>query len=122
MPHIILAQTDNVADPRAGYKALFAELHQVLVDIFGVDIGNCKSRAIRLDNYYVGAGEPENAFVHLEVGIFEGRPTEVRREAGQHCLAVLESHFAHALERLKLQITVEIRELDRKTYLKAASG
>jgi 5-carboxymethyl-2-hydroxymuconate isomerase len=122
MPHIVLEYTSNVDGPQTGYGNLFAELHRVLVDILGVDVANCKSRAIRLDTYRVGEGEADSGFVHLGIKILEGRPVELRREVGERCLAVLSHHFSRARQKLKLQITVGVEGMERRTYLKTSSG
>jgi 5-carboxymethyl-2-hydroxymuconate isomerase len=122
VPHITLEYTANIDRPQAGYSNLFAALHRVLADTVGVDVANCKSRAIRLDTYRVGDGGAEDGFVHLEVRIFDGRPVKLRREVGQRCLAVLEDHFSQARQELNLQITVSVKEIEQKTYLKAGSA
>jgi 5-carboxymethyl-2-hydroxymuconate isomerase len=122
VPHFTLEVTDNIDLPQAGYSDLFAELHRVLVDTVGVDVGNCKSRAIRLDTYRVGEGDPKNGFVHLEVKIFDGRPVELRREVGERCLAVLDKRFSQARQELNVQITVSVEEMERETYRKTATA
>jgi 5-carboxymethyl-2-hydroxymuconate isomerase len=121
MPHTILEYTNNVDGPQIGHSDLFAELHRVLVDIIGVDVANCKSRATPLDIYRVGEGEADAGFVHLEIKVLEGRPVELLREVGERCLAVLYHHFSPARQRLKLQITVRVEEMEQKTYLKTSS-
>lgn len=121
MPHVRLEYTRNIDEQQVSFGVLFAELHEVLVDAAGVDVGNCKSRAIGLDTYWIGEGHADNAFVHLEVAVFTGRPVEVRRELGERCLDVLKRHFARALDELQLQLTVQVREMGRETYLKTAS-
>jgi len=122
VPHFTLEVTDNIDLPQAGYSDLFAELHRVLVDTVGVDVGNCKSRAIRLDTYRVGEGDPKNGFVHLEVKIFDGRPVELRREVSERCLAVLDKRFSQARQELNAQITVSVEEMERETYRKTATA
>jgi 5-carboxymethyl-2-hydroxymuconate isomerase len=121
VPQVTLEYTDNIDEESISFHQLFAELHRALVDAAGVDIGNCKSRAVRLGTYCIGEGEPSNAFVHLAVGILEGRSAEVRRKLSERCLAVLKRHLARALDERKLQVTVEVREMARETYLKTIS-
>jgi 5-carboxymethyl-2-hydroxymuconate isomerase len=117
MPHITLEYTDNLTQ-KINSKVLFSRLHQILLHEGKINVDNCKSRAIRLDTYYVGSGEPQDAFVHLDVRFLEGRSTELKRRIGQLFLQWLEEYFEPSLARLPLQITVEVNSIDRSTYFK----
>ena len=121
MPQVTLEYTGNIDDGAIGFQKLFTELHQMLVDVAGIDIENCKSRATRLTTYRIGEGRSDSAFVHLGVAMLSGRSTEARRKLGERCLAVLKRHFARSPDELKLQITVEVRDMERATYLKAGA-
>jgi 5-carboxymethyl-2-hydroxymuconate isomerase len=115
MPHITLEYTTNLAREVAG-PDLFARLHQVLVDAGGVDIGNCKSRAVALDTYLVGDGAAGSGFVHLDVRILEGQPADVKSDVGRRLLEALGQAYAAAPPGT--QLTVELREMTRKQYFK----
>ena len=120
MPHLTLEYTKNI-DQEINFDDLFPRLHQVLVDIAGIPIGNCKSRACRLDNYYIADGSPQHAFVHLAIRFMEGRSVEVKRMIGRGCLKVLEE-LCWSPARPELQITVEIQDIERTTYFKLPEG
>ena len=120
MPHITLEYTDNIDQP-IEFRDLFAELHQVLSSVAGISIANCKSRARCLDTYHIGEGKAGNAFVHLEVRLLEGRSAELKREIGERGLEVLKKHFARSLSDRHLQITLEVRDMQRQAYFKAVS-
>ncbi len=70
MPQITLQFTDNIK-ALPNFNFLFAEVHQTLNNIAGIKIENCKSRAIKLEKYYIGDGTNSQGFVHLEVKILE---------------------------------------------------
>ena len=112
MPHLTLEYTANLT-PAADPAGLLLELHQAIAGAAGIQIENFKSRAIRRDLYAVGAGLSDEAFVHLEIAVFGGRPPETRDEVGRTSLAILVRHFGPVV-----QITVEIREMDRAAYFK----
>jgi len=120
MPHLTLEYTENV-QPEVAFDDLFARLHQVLVNVGAIAIGNCKSRARCLDIYYIGDGEPQHAFVHLVIRLIEGRSVELKRQIGRECLEVLEEFFTPS-PGLELQTTVEIQDIERTTYLKIPAG
>lgn len=120
MPHLTLEYTKNM-EQEIDFDDLFPRLHQALVDVAAIPIGNCKSRASRLDNYYVADGSPQHAFVHLAIRFMEGRSAELKRNIGRGCLAVLEE-LCCSPAGLELQITVEIQDIVRTTYFKLPEG
>jgi len=120
MPHVVLEYTGNLR-PVATFGELFAQLHHVLAEVGGISPGNFKSRAIRLDDYFVGEGGDRQAFVHLTIHLFAGRSTELKQQLGRQSLAVLRQHFPPSGE-LDLQLTVEIQEIERATYCKFPEG
>ena len=121
MPHIRLEYTANVAQPPA-FGQLFLELHRTLNSVAGIDINNCKSRAVRLEEYLIAQAEDTKAFVHLDVSFLEGHSDEVRREIGARFLESARRSFATAIAGQDLQISVEIRDIDRKFYFKHPAG
>ena len=120
MPHLTLEYTDNITQG-VDFPSLFSALHGILADEAGIQTDNCKSRCLRLDTYQVGLGAGQQAFVHLTMRILEGRPLEVRKAIAQRALALLEKTYNPSLDRLHLQITVEVTEMQRETYFKAPS-
>jgi 5-carboxymethyl-2-hydroxymuconate isomerase len=120
MPHLRLEYSDNVGQP-VPFDELFPHLHKALARTAGVPLDACKSRAIPRDTFRVGEGRPDQAFVHLEVGLLAGRTPEQHREVAAACLEVLADAYASSLESLDLQITVEVRGMERESYQKIAS-
>lgn len=121
MPHLTLEYTANI-EQELYFDDLFARLHQVLADVGGIPISNCKSRAVRLDDYYIASGGSRNAFVHLTIRFLEGRATELKQEISRSSLRVLDEYFASSSAELDLQTTVEMQDIERATYLKIPEG
>jgi 5-carboxymethyl-2-hydroxymuconate isomerase len=120
MPHLTLEYTGNI-DQEIRVAEVFPRLHQVLEQVADVDPANCKSRAIRLDCYWIGLGDEGNAFVHLTIRLLAGRSAAVKRELGGRSLRILEEYFAPSAAALALQLTVEVVNMERQGYFKAAS-
>lgn len=118
MPHLILEYSSNLSQ-EIEFSLLFPEMHRLLGEIGGIHVENCKSRAVRREAYYIGHGEPANAFIHLTVQILEGKPPEMREALGNALLGVLKRIYAPSAVEHRLQITVEIREMQRAGYFKA---
>lgn len=121
MPQITLQYTDNVRQ-RSTFSELFSEIHRIVSEVGEIQVGNCKSRAIRLSDYYIAAGEARRGFVHLDLAVLEGRADAVRQEMGQRCLDTLKRNYESVDENLDLQITVEIRDMRRDSYFKFPAG
>ncbi len=121
MPQIGLEYTGNITQ-EIDTQALFSMIHQVLGNEAGIPIENCKSRAIRLENFHIAKGEPENAFIHLEIRFIEGRTREMKKTIGEQCLDFLENYFRESFSSLNLQITVEILDIHRQSYFKFPKG
>ncbi len=120
MPHLTLEHTGNV-DPNVEFEAVFLRLHSVLADA-GIKLANCKSRAAERDRFCVADGSRSSAFVHLDVRFMEGIPDESKQKIGQGTLAVLQECFKTPEGIDDLQITVEIRDIQRDAYFKFPAG
>ena len=116
-----LEYTDNV-DQEVNFAHLFSRLHRVLSDVGGLRIENCKSRAIKLDQYYIGQDEADNAFVHVELRFLEGRSLELKQQIGRQILSILKKYYRPTLAKQNLQITVEIKDIERQLYFKIPDG
>lgn len=117
MPQITLHYTANITSS-VHFDEMFLKIHRILNETGGVDIGNCKSRALRFEDYFIGEGKPEKAFVHLDVALLEGRSDEVKSELGNEILEYLKSAYGTAIKQTDLQITVEIRDIPKRYYFK----
>lgn len=115
MPHCIFEYTDNIADDLI-WTDIFKEIHAILLatgEWYGADI---KSRAIKLDNYYVGNGNPHQAFVSLSIQILAGRSDDLKKSIAESCLKALASHFPLTLKQLQASITVQIVDIHEPSY------
>ena len=120
MPHLTLEYTDNL-QPVAGFDPLFDRLHRLVAEVGGIRLGNCKSRAVCREVYFVGEGGDRQAFVHLTIRFLAGRSAEVKEQIGRQSLAALQEHFPPSTG-LEVQITVEIQEIERAAYFKFPEG
>ena len=119
MPHLTLEYSANVPEPD-DMREIMLEMHRVLNETGGIRLENCKSRARRLDSYAVGDGNPENAFLHLDVRFMEGRSEATKQAIGNELLQILKDEFL--VSSLDLQITVEIRDILANSYFKHPEG
>lgn len=121
MPHIILEYTNNIAQPvEAG--TFFPGVHAVLEEVGKIPVRNCKSRLLRTETYWLGHGDPKEAFAHLDIRFMEGRSKQVKQAIGYRCLSLLKKYFEPTIALLDLQMTVEVRDIVRAFYFKLPEG
>ena len=116
MPHLILEYTENI-NPIV-FEQLFAKLHSVLSEIVNIEINNCKSRAVSLGTFYIGEGDSSNAFVSLSVSFLEGRSLDLKQKLGERFLDILKRYYSHLETELNVQISVEIKDIQKPLYFK----
>jgi 5-carboxymethyl-2-hydroxymuconate isomerase len=115
MPHLTLEYTADLP-PDIASRELFGRLHNVLADAGGIDIANCKSRAVGRDVFLAGDGTGDESYVHLDVRILEGRAPEAKAAMGQGVLDAVRDAYAGAGR--PVQVTVEVREMAKASYFK----
>lgn len=108
MPHLTLEYSDNL---NFDIQPLLARLHAELAATGAINLRGIKSRAIRHTEYRIADGNPDYAFVHVNLLIREGRPVEVQKDAAQRVLDVLRETFGDRFEKSYLSLSVDIKEM-----------
>lgn len=121
MPHCILEYSDNIIETDETLDVL-SDLHDLLVETGHFQLEDIKSRTVCYEEFHIGDGNPENAFIHLHLSILSGRSLELRQQLSQQVLSFLEVQYSASLEQLNCSITVEISEIFSETYCKAVNS
>lgn len=108
MPQLTLEYTDNL---EFDVQAILTRLHSELAATGAINLKGLKSRAIRQSEYRIADGNPEYAFVHVNLLIREGRPLDVQKDASQRVMKVLEDTFGQRFESGYLSLSVDIKEM-----------
>jgi 5-carboxymethyl-2-hydroxymuconate isomerase len=108
MPHLTLEYTDNLP---VDVQPLLARLHAEVVATGAINLKGIKSRAVRHTEYRIADGNPDYAFVHVNLLIREGRSIEIQKEAAQRVMVVLKDTFGHRFDKGYLSLSVDIKEM-----------
>jgi 5-carboxymethyl-2-hydroxymuconate isomerase len=108
MPHLTLEYTDNLD---FDIQQLLERMHTELVATGAINLKGLKSRAIRHTEYRIADGNPDYAFVHVNLLIREGRPLKIQQDVSQRVLAVLKETFGERFEHGYLSLSVDIEEM-----------
>jgi 5-carboxymethyl-2-hydroxymuconate isomerase len=92
-------------------------IHAIVVEIAGADLGSCKTRLVPLDHYVIGDGSADQAMIHVDLRILAGRTEDQKTRLGEAVLAAAVAAIDKP-PHLQLQVTIEVRELDRAHYHK----
>ena len=115
MPHVVVHYTANL-EPAANIGALCKSLAEVIVaqrDGAGgrlFPIGGTRVLAYPTPHFAVADGEPDRAFVYLNVRIAAGRDPALVSAAGEAMMAVVRNHFADIFASRAIGITLQIDE------------
>lgn len=108
MPHLTLEYSNNL---EFDVQDLLKQLHSELTATGAINLKGLKSRAICHSEFRMADGNPEYAFVHINLLIREGRPLEVQKDVSMRVMKVLEDTFGKRFEDGYLSLSVDIKEM-----------
>lgn len=111
MPHLRLEYSANIDITRDDLNVLFSQLHEVLVNKAGAELCRCQGRAICCENFCIGDGDKNRAFVYLQVLLLEGRTPSQLQETGSELLKTLQNRLKDLLLSYRAQISVQLNEI-----------
>lgn len=116
MPQVTIEYSANAAsafDP----QTYALRVHDLLVEHVETELASCKTRLVQHDRTVIGDGASANAMIHVDLRILTGRTGEQKKQLGQAAFAALEAAVTKP-DGLELQLTLEVRDLDRENYHK----
>ncbi len=116
MPQITIEYSRNLEHVFAA-RELARSIHDQLPALIDTQLASCKTRLVMHDNLVIGDGSGDNAMIHVDLRILPGRSNDQKTRLGEAVMALLESSV-HKPPQMKLQLTVEVRELERDHYRK----
>lgn len=116
MPQITVEYSQVLAEA-FDRRAFALALHPLAAALIGSAQSSFKTRFRALDEVVIGDGAAGHAMVHVDFRLKSGRPAELKRQLGEAVLA-LAGRFVRPVAGLDIQVTVEVRDLDRPHYHK----
>jgi 5-carboxymethyl-2-hydroxymuconate isomerase len=78
-----------------------------------------KARALKVETFKVGTALSERAFVHVKLAVLSGRSPQIKQQLSESLLAVVRD-LCEWPTGVEVQLCVEILDIDRESYAKAA--
>ena len=111
MPHFTVEYSANL-DGRVDIGGLLKTVQAAALETGLFPIGGLRVRAARRDQYEIGDGHPDNAFVYILVRIGAGRTAEDKRRAGEHIFAAVTEALQGVYDTTPLSIGMDIEEIE----------
>lgn len=120
MPQITVEYSQVVAET-FDRRAFALALHPMAAELIGSALASFKTRFYAIDEAVIGDGAASHAMVHVDFRLLSGRPAELKQRLGTAVLELARAHV-RAVPGLAIQVTVEVRDLDRPHYHKLVVG
>ena len=115
MPHVLVEYSSNLSE-KILHRDTLMGLHNLLGEY--ADIENIKSRSVVRENFLVGDGSEEYAFVHVNLRLLPGRPKEVKQKMGNQIVQFLREIYGDSFREYFCEFTVDIEDMDKECYTK----
>lgn len=116
MPQITV-EYSQVVQEAFDRRAFALALHPMAAELIGSKLDSFKTRFYAIEEAVIGGGEPCHAMVHIDFRLLSGRPPELKQRLGAAVLELARAHV-RAVPGMDIQVTVEVRDLDRPHYHK----
>ncbi|WP_151639461.1 5-carboxymethyl-2-hydroxymuconate isomerase [Noviherbaspirillum aerium] len=111
MPHIWVEHSTNL-EGKLDLSLLLTGVHCSAVSTGMFAEGAIRTRLRPVDQYRVGDGHPDNAFVHVVIRIAAGRDIQTKKQIGETMFAELCRLLARQFDSMPLGLSLEVQELD----------
>lgn len=116
MPQITVEYSSALADSFAR-RAFAQALHPLAAEMVDSALTSFKTRFYAIEDGVIGDGAASHAMVHVDFRLLSGRPPELKQKLGRMVLELARAHLT-PVAGLDIQVTVEVRDLDRPHYHK----
>lgn len=121
MPHIWVEYSANI-EQELDVPVLLKTAQDALIDDSSIfPFAGARTRGVRVDNYLIVDGHPDNAFVHVLIRIARGRSEEDRKAAGERVFTAVKTYLADMMASRALGLSVQMEEGDGVVNLKTSN-
>ncbi|AWL28890.1 5-carboxymethyl-2-hydroxymuconate Delta-isomerase [Acinetobacter defluvii] len=115
MPQMIVEYSDNIKN--LDHQALMLDLNHALFDTGLIDHSfNIKTRIRANQDFLIGFGDNNQAYIHVRLAIMTGRTLEQRKLISDQLFRCLKNFEKYQAIGLEVQLCVELAEMLRDVY------
>ncbi|WP_374356335.1 5-carboxymethyl-2-hydroxymuconate Delta-isomerase [Chitinimonas sp.] len=120
MPHLVVEYGRQLPDLPA-WPTFFQAAHAALAGTGHIVPAEIKSRAVPLDDCYVGDGDPTRGFVHIRLYMLDNRSDAQKQAALVALREVAQQHFGALLAHPEQEVCLELLDIRAPYYAKLIS-
>ncbi|MEJ5022854.1 5-carboxymethyl-2-hydroxymuconate Delta-isomerase [Ochrobactrum vermis] len=121
MPHIWVEYSANI-EKEINVPQLLETVQDALIDDGSIfPLAGARTRGVRIDNYLIVDGHPDNAFVHVLLRVASGRSEDDRKAAGERVFAKVKDNLADIMASRPLGLSVQMEESGGTVNLKTSN-
>jgi len=117
MPHLTLEYTKNLQS-KIDFNEIFSKIHGEMIETGEFVLDDIKSRAICMEKYFIGDGDPDKGFIHLSISLLDKRNENLKTQLSKALLQVLSNYLKINTKENKCQISVEVVNINSIYYSK----
>jgi 5-carboxymethyl-2-hydroxymuconate isomerase len=117
MPHFTIEYSANL-DARVDMAKLVEVVRQAAVETGIFPLGGIRVRAVRCEQYAIGDGNPDFAFLDMLLRLGEGRDLQTRKSAGEHIFGTLSAYLDPVFAKGKFALSFDMQINDKETSWK----
>ena len=117
MPHVVVEYSANLEE-ELDIRALLQKIHAAVLASGVFKVSAIRTRAERREVYVIADGDPDNAFMHIDVRMGAGRDATTRMSVAQGVLDTIAAETREVFKRTGLGLSVEVREIDNNAALR----
>ena len=112
MAHFIYEYSANLPEEQLDLQGLMEKMHNAAADSGIFPLAGLRSRAICCEDYRIGNGAPNNAFINLSMKVGRGRDLDTRTAIGKVLFDIMIEHLKPIFDSRGLAVSFEMRELE----------
>ena len=120
MPHLTIEYSPNLGDFPEADMALALNA-SVCASPEVKDESDLKTRFVRTRHFQIGTADTSRAFVHAQLRLLAGRSPKAKQDLSERIAAVLR-RMGPRPDGTLVQLSVEIVDMDRPSYVKESLG
>lgn len=117
MPHVVVEYSANLEE-QLDIRALLKKIHDAVLASGVFKVSALRTRAERREVYVIADGDPDNAFIHVDVRMGPGRDATTRMSISQGVLDTIVAETREVFARTGLGLSVEVREIDNSAAVR----
>ena len=121
MPHVVVEYSGNIKG-EADIPGLLWRIQKTILDVGGGDfpVAALRLRAREYEDYVIADGDPDYAFVCINIRVAKGRPEELKKRTFDAVFAAVKDHLKPVYDSRVMGLSMDVEEFGERLAYKAS--